>query len=464
MTRSLLSNRDPNTVETVTNLLASTSLSNSSSYSLLEETVRADAIPENVVRLFEKRSCHIVLPYSLWLRFYDFLHSVSFGWNRRVMAVFLANALPSFIVAAANLVSLKVIYFSKSLKYLRESSRKNRRKRRLQNDLRAFLVILIESFSIILISWGIPIFLTMYHCRTLYVVNIANCPKIKDYLALFLCTDLFNSSTNCLLYSLSGKLFRRKVLYVIKTFLTCGRGVLWSKKRPSMTSTHQPLDRQPSHNPSICNNSAKHASSRAGGECLSKHLSSPNIANQTRHMTNSPQSTTPSSYQRINGQHRSTSDEGSFSIGRGSDDQHGRKNSSSEIESDSTRRSTEIQLRKHSQSITSYLMGKVRSFGSASSASGKRSSIGHPLTVLVPNPKPIKSKRNFLHSILSKRQATTDLSLSSSSFSGSAPHSIQRTHSPIHRSSIPRIRSIHDHTIDNLSAINNHIHENLTSL
>ena len=446
-------------------MLVNASLSNFSDHSLLEETIRIAATPEILIRLFEKRSCQATLSYSLWLRFYDFFHSVSFGWNRRVMAIFFANALPSFIVVAANLVSIKPIYFSKSLKYLKQSSRKNRRKRRLQNDLRAFLVILIESFSIILISWGIPIFLTMYHCRTLYVVNISNCPKIKDYLALFLCTDLFNSSTNCLLYSLSGKLYRRKVLQVLKSFLTCGRGTLWNKKRESLLSNHQPLDRQPSHNPSINNNnSVKHASSRPENERLSKHLSSLNIANQTRQMNYSPQSTTRSSYQRINGQHRSTSDEGSFSIGRGSDDQNGRKNSSSEIESDSTRRSTEIQLRKHSQSITSYLMGKMRSFGSASSASGKRLSVSHPITVLVAKPKPIKPRRNFLYSILSKQPTTTDLSLSSASFSGSAHQGFQRTHSPIHHSSIPKIRCTKDLPLDNLSTINNHIHENLTSL
>ena len=382
------------------------------------------------------------------------------------MAIFLANALPSFIVVAANLVSIRVIYCSKSLKYLKQSSHKNRRKRRLQNDLRAFLVILIESFSIILISWGIPIFLTMYHCRTLYVVNISHCSKIKDYLALFLCTDLFNSSTNCLLYSLSGKLFRRKVLQVIKSLLTCGRGILWNKRLPSTLSTHHPLDRQLSHNRSTNNNNHffKHVSSRPGSCHLSEHFSSPTTVDRTRKVNCSPSSTTPSSYQRMNGQQRSTSDECSFSAGRGSDDQHGGKNSSSEFDSDSIKRSTEIQLRTNSLSIGSYLIGKVRAFGSASSASGKRSSTTQPITVLLENKKTNKVQKKFLYSILSKQQTTTNLSLSSSSFTGSAHQVLQRTNPLLHHQSIPSIRYPNDSVHDYLSTADYHIQENLTSV
>lgn len=161
--------------------------------------------------------------YSICLRLFDFLHSLSFGFNRHTLAIFFGNAFPSFIVFLANLLSIKVIYFSKSLKYFQGSSRHTRRQRRLKNDLRAFLVILIESFSVITISWGIPIFLTMFHCQTLYVISISACPEIQKSLAIFLFTDLFNSSTNSLLYSLSGKLFRRKFLAMITTIFTCGR-------------------------------------------------------------------------------------------------------------------------------------------------------------------------------------------------------------------------------------------------
>lgn len=447
-------------------------LTNPSSYdsdifnhSLLDETIRIAKTPEILGKLFDKRSCHITLTYSLWLMSYEFFHSVSFGLNRRVVAIFLANALPSFVVASANLVSIRVIYFSKSLKYLKQSSHKNRRKRRLQNDLRAFLVILIESFSIILISWGIPIFLTMYHCRTLYVINISHCPKIKDYLALFLCTDLFNSSTNCLLYSLSGKLFRRKVLQVIKSLLTCGRGTLWNKRPSLALSTHHPLDRQPSHNPSTNNHHfSRPISSRAGSCHLSEHISSLTRVNQTRKVSCTPPSTTPSSYQRINAQKRSTSDDGSFSIGRGSDDQHGGKNSSSEFDSDSIKRSTEIQLRKNSLSIGSYLIGKVRAFGSVSGASEKRSSNTQPVTVLLNHQKPNKIQKKFLYSILSKPQTNTDLSLSSSSFTGSAHQVLQRTHSLLHRQSIPIIRYTNNSNHQHLSTIDRSIGENLTSV
>jgi len=191
--------------------------------------------------------------YSIYLKLFDFLYSLSFSFNRHTLAIFFGNALPSFIVFLANILSLKVIFFSKSLKYIKQTTTNNRRHRRLQNDIRALLVILIESFSVITISWGIPIFLTMYHCRTLYVVSMSSCPEIKKSLVFFLFTDLFNSSTNCLLYSLSGKLFRRKFISIIKTIFTCGRGILWNTKHHSLL-----LRTQQSNEPSVSFNYGIH--------------------------------------------------------------------------------------------------------------------------------------------------------------------------------------------------------------
>jgi len=437
--------------------LYDTSLSNKS---LLIETIQIAKTPEIISRLFEKCSCQITLNYSLWLRLYDFLYSVSFTWSRRTVAIFFGNALPSFIVVLANLLSIKVIYFSKSLKYLKQTTRQqNRRKRRLQNDLRAFLVILIESFSIILISWGIPIFLTMYHCGTLYVVNISTCPKIKSYLALFLFTDLFNSSTNCLLYSLSGKLFRRKFLCVIKTILTCGRGTLWHAKQHSLLSTNQPLDQQPSSN----DHAAKQPLVRPASHRLSERLSSPTMNNQTTQFNYPPRPPSIATYKDSNEQNRNISDDGSFSIGKTSDDQHEGKNSSSEIESDSTKKSTEIPLRKTSQSIKSYFIDKVRTFRAARGPNRKLTSINPPSTVLSIDKKRVKSNRKCFNPILWKRQATTDFSLSSSSFIGSVSQSSQRKRSLTNRQ-LSSKKPCKNNTLDNSSITYNHIQENLTSL
>ena len=176
-----------------------------------------------LIRSFEKRSCQLILTFSVYSKIFNFLSSLSFTFNRHTIAIFFGNVLPSFIVVLSNLLSLKVIYFSPHVKYIKRTVRKNRRKNRLNNDFRAFLVILIESISIIAISWGIPIFLTLYYCHTLYVVSISSCPRIKQFLAVFLFTDLLNSSTNCLLYPLSGKLFRRKLVSIIKLIFICGR-------------------------------------------------------------------------------------------------------------------------------------------------------------------------------------------------------------------------------------------------
>jgi hypothetical protein len=459
ITKSLLSNRDQYIIDQTLNLLTNLTFndSNSSNNSLVMEHIRIAKTPEIIIKLFERRNCHIKLSYSIWLKFYDFFHSVTFTFSRRTLAIFFGNALPSFIVVLANLLSIKAIYFSKSLKYLKQTSRKNRRKRRLQNDLRAFLVILTESFSIIMISWGIPIFLTMYHCNALYVVVITTCPKIKDYLAIFLFIDLFNSSTNCLLYSISGKLFRRKYISILKTFLTCGYGTLWHKKKHSLLSLNQQLDRQPSNNPSINtnnNNFAKQLLSRPGSYCFSQHLLSSRINNQNKKINNSIQTT----YKHFNGQNRNLSDDGSLSIGKTSDDQYGRNNSSSEIESDTTKKSKDIQRRKSSQSIKSYFIDKVRSLRSTSSANGKLTSVNHPTTLLTKN----KRKKRILNSIISKRQPTANFSISSSSFSGSVSHGSQQKYPLNKRCSSSKI--VVYNTIDNSYITDNNIHENLTSL
>lgn len=391
---------------------------------------------------------------------------MDFSWTRRSLAIFFGNALPSFIVVLANLLSIKVIYFSKSLKYLKQSTRKNYRKRRLQNDLRAFLVILIESFSVIMISWGIPIFLTMYHCRTLYVIMMPNCPRIKDYLALFLFTDLFNSSTNCLLYSLSGKLFRRKFISVIKTFLTCGYGTLWHRKRNLSQSLHQPLDRQPSNNPSIntINNNNYNAkqSSRPGSYHLSERVSSPIINNSNKKLNQSIR-TTVSTYQRTSIQNRNVSDDGSLSMGKISDDHHNGQNSISDIEVDTIKKFKDKQLKKSSQTFKLYLIDKVRSFNTTNHRNKKKPLNSTSTKLLNLNKRKVKQKKSLLNTILNKRNAPIDVSLSSSSVTGSFSHGSQRKHSLNTHYSASKV--ILCNTIDNLSLNdNNNIHENLTSL
>jgi hypothetical protein len=426
---------------------------NSTINSMLMDQIRKSKTTEFVTKLFEERSCQITLSYSFWLRTFEFFHSVSFSINRHTFAIFFGNALPSFIVVLANLLSIKVIYFSKSLQYLKQAARKNRRKRRLQNDLRAFLVILIESFSIITISWGIPIFLTMYHCRTLYVVVIGTCPKIKDYLALFLFTDLFNSSTNCLLYSVSGKLFRRKFFCIIQAFFSCGRGTLWNIRQNSYT-TNQIFDRQPSNNPSANNNFGVQ-SSIPKHHRQSERLSSPMVNNQNKRSSSSLK--TSATYKRTNEQLRNTSDDGSLSASRVSEDRHGERNSMSEIESNTTKRSLENQPRKNSQSIKTFLIDKVRSFGSTGSANGKVPSLHRPSTLTVNNRK-LRSKKKLFYSKISKRQTATDLSLSSSSCTGSISHSSQRNY----RYSSSKV--LLTHIIDNPSIPKDNHNENLTSL
>jgi len=428
------------------------------------EHIRIAKTPEIIIKLFERRTCHIPLSYSIWLKWYDFFHSVTFTFSRRTLAIFFGNALPSFIVVLANLLSIKAIYFSKSLKFLKQTTRKNRRKRRLQNDLRAFLVILTESFSIIMISWGIPIFLTMYHCNALYVIIITTCPKIKDYLAIFLFIDLFNSSTNCLLYSISGKLFRRKYISILKTFLTCGYGIVWHKKNHSLLSLNQPLDGQLSNNLSVNtnNNFTKKSLSRPESYFFTQRLLSSRINNQNQRINNSTRTTITTTYKYFNGQNRNISDDGSLSIGKTSDDQYGKNNSSSEIESDTIKKSKDIQLKKNSQSIKSYFINKVRSLGSTSSTNRKLTSINHPSTLLTINKQKTKDKKKFFNSIISKRKPTTDLSISSSSFSGSISRGSQKKYPLNNRYSSSKI--VVYNTKDNSSITDNNIHENLTSL
>ena len=123
MTKSLMLNRDVHISETTVNILINLPYfeSNLSKNSLLTQTIRTAKSPEIVGKLFDRRSCHITIKYSTWVKFYDFLYSVKFTISRRTLGIFLGNALPSFIVVLANLLSIKVIYFSKSLKYFKKS-------------------------------------------------------------------------------------------------------------------------------------------------------------------------------------------------------------------------------------------------------------------------------------------------------------------------------------------------------
>lgn len=236
LTQSLVSHHDTQIVDGITSMLLN---------------IQGQTHDDMTIKLFDKRPCQIKVVFSFCVKFYEFFHSLTFGFNRHTLAIFFGNALPSFTVVLANLLSLKVIYFSKSLKYLKQRTVNSRRHRRLQNDLRAFSVILVESFSVITISWGIPIFLTMFHCQTLYVVSMSACPQIKRFLAFFLFTDLFNSSTNALLYSLSGKLFRRRFISILKCLFACRCCFLWSHKRGLSFLPAQQLELRASSEPSV---------------------------------------------------------------------------------------------------------------------------------------------------------------------------------------------------------------------
>lgn len=412
-----------------------------------------------ILKLFEKRLCQLTLNYALRWRTFHFIHAVSFSKNRHAIAIFLGNALPSFIVLLANLLSIKVIYFSQSLKYLKQANGQTRRKSRLKHDLRAFTVILIESCSIIMISWGIPIFLTMFHCHTLYVESIALCPKIKDYLALFLFTDLFNSSTNSLLYSLSGKLFRREYLSIIQLVFTCGRGTLWSKKRDSSMRASPALARQLSRNPSASVKIDQHhgvRSSRPNSYRHPERLSSP-ITDKTNRNGSSTRSP-PNPHKRSNGYNRQLQDEISYSVGRTSDEQQSGKQSSADIDSDipCSPMPRDATARRSSQAIKSFFVNTMRSLGSTSNT--KAMPIQRSSVILVSNRTPRKSEKTTPHS---KRRTTVDFSQSTSSFTGSLTYSSTRKHSLTNRC---LTKIVSNSSLDKISNKKEHFSENLTSL
>jgi len=343
LTQSLISHRDVHIFESITYILSNTYINTTR---LLIEHVQQAKSSDIIMKLFEKRPCHITLMYRIYLKIFDFLQSLSFGFNRHTLAIFFGNALPSFIVLLANLLSLKVIYFSKSLKYIKQTTQKNHRHRRLKNDLRAFLVILIESFSVITISWGIPIFLTMYHCQTLYVVSMSSCPKIKNSLAFFLFTDLFNSSTNCLLYSLSGKLFRIKFISIIKIIFTCGRGILWNVKPRLLYSPSQQIELQHSNEHSTFLNCGIH--SKNGHNHQSEVFSSYQIKES----------------QRLLKSKKTSDDNPSLSIVKISDE--------NETEIESVKQICLTKKIKRPQTIKTFLINKLRLFGSKNSTQSRK--------------------------------------------------------------------------------------------
>jgi hypothetical protein len=244
---------------------------------------------------------------------------------------------------------------------------------------------------------------------------------------------------------------------------TCGRGTLWNIKQRSLNVPNQTLNRPPSNSASINtnnnNNFAKRSSSRSATYRRSERLSSSIMNNHPNNKVNNSIKTTITVYKRINGQNRNISDDGSLSLGTGSDNQHGGKGSLSDTESDTIKKSKDIQLRKNSQTIKSYLINKVRSFSSTSSTSTK---MNYPSTIVRSDKPKMKPKKNLFNALLSKRQTATDLSLSSSSFTGSISYGSQRKYPLNNRYTSSKI--LHNNTVDNLSMIDNNIPENLTSL
>lgn len=467
LTKSLLSQGDvESTAKMLTDIVSNDY--NLSNESLLKQQYNLAKTSDFIPKLFESRTCQIGINYLFWLKTFNFLHSVSFSFNRHALAIFFGNAFPSFIVVLANLLSIKAIFFSKSLQYLKQSARKNRRKRRFQSDLRAFLVILIESFSIIMISWGVPIFLTMYHCHTLYVVTISTCPKIKDYLALFLFTDLFNSSTNCFLYSLSGKLFRRKFIALCKGILTCGRGTLWNRHPRPVTRTSHALDRQLSNNPSLNalnnhhnNNSHNNNVSRpslTSASCInSEQASFSKKSNQTSKADNALKIETSA-----NKIIRSISNEASLTTPRISNEPTLEKYSSSDVESEKIRRTNHPRMRPRSRSLKAYFIGKVRSFSSTSSTNEKTLPLKSPSNILSFNKRKHSSKTKKSKSKSLKQPRTTDLSASSSSTTRSSNYGSQQKFALNYNYALSRL--VLNKTIENSSTVRETDSENCSNV
>ncbi|CAM2701288.1 unnamed protein product [Rotaria socialis] len=468
LTKSILSNRDSDSTEDAIKLLTSIISDdyNLSNNSLLKQQERITKSPDFIPRLFEKRTCQIAINYAFWLKAFEFFNSVSFSFNRHALAIFFGNALPSFIVVLANLLSIKAIFFSKNVKYLKQAASKNRGKRRFQSDLRAFLVILFESFSIIMISWGVPIFLTMYHCHTLYVVNLSLCTKIKDYLALFLFTDLFNSSTNSLLYSLSGKLFRRKFIFILKAIFTCGRGILWHRNRPQLLRSTKTPQQQLSNNPStIINNynrNNKHRLSGSSGSFLYSESVPISLNNNSKEKFDDKFQMKRTTYKQIQKQDNNLCYHSTLNTSKVSFDHPAENDSSSDVEPEIPRKIKDNQSRTHPQSIKLFIINKVRFLSVSNSSSSKTTVLKRPAAILTFDKQKSKSKNSTFEPMTLNQQRATDLSLSSSSIIGSNTHSSQRKCLLIDHHSLSRLAS--RRSVDNQSTVKQNNFENLTSL
>jgi len=171
---------------------------------------------------------------------------------------------------------------------------------------------------------------------------MSSCPQIKKFLAFFLFTDLFNSSTNCLLYSLSGKLFRKKFISIIKIIFTCGRNILWNVKPHSLVLPSQQIELQPSNELSTVLNCSIH--SRYGSYRRSEPFSSIEI----KHLQNKKMS----------------DDNVSLSMGKISDEHE------TEVESIQKIRLTD--KFKNRQTIKTFLMNKVQLFGATKNTKSRK--------------------------------------------------------------------------------------------
>ena len=234
------------------------------------------------------------------------------------------------------------------------------------------------------------------------------CPKIKGYLAIFLYADLFNSSTNCFLYSLSGKLFRRKFLSLLKSIVTCGRGTLWHVKQDSLALARQPLVRHCSHNASTNTNYPPNnglRSSRPSSRRPSERLSSPtaknfNVSIIGRYNSGSNNTKANRAKFAVDRRHHQMSDETSLNIRRTSDEQVSGRFSSFDIESDSRQASSTAKIINsppNSRTLKKYFLGKVRAFSSHGTASDKCRSVQQPAMVLVTENGQHKCETQLVH-------------------------------------------------------------------
>ncbi|CAF3508538.1 unnamed protein product [Adineta steineri] len=167
-----------------------------------------DTMTRNEIRRkYHFHECLFPQEPNFFDRYYNFMYSRLFSFNRYTLLLIFGSIIPSLITILSNMISLYSVQKLNRLTsvYILPC------RRRTDDTRRILLVITVECFFAILNTWFGDIILSLIFCKRKLSAG-DDCPsylsKIYDLLVMF---DLINSLSNIILHCLCGRSFRNEL-------------------------------------------------------------------------------------------------------------------------------------------------------------------------------------------------------------------------------------------------------------